>query len=793
MIPPTPDPAPTGQPPTASAPPAGRWAKCREGLHRWRSRFADWLEQWRIIGQFLKPTTLQLAAALLPAVAYVFVDQGAEILSMMAEAWSLEKDGHWLGGLLFVLGSTGAGLTVWWSARVLLEFAWQPPVPPSKGWFLWLRGVLQRYWPRFLGVLPVWLLGVAHFVRVRRYASSGFKDGAGPLIVQGIGFILIGFLLLVFFHYRRKWLKKPSAPSYGDWKTLYAESPGSRWTHWSLLALSALTLLALWISPEVVAPVVGTGAILSLSAIAAVTVGTRLMLWQVRLRIPIFTPILVWVALNSLWMDNHKIRLSPATTVLEEGETLDRSARRWIAPPPTPTPGATDRPTPIFLVATEGGGIRAAYWTATVLTYLEERSRLPRRDAAGVERPGTPFAGHCFAISGVSGGSVGAAVFAALLADGRETLLADAQAVLGADHLAPLVGGLLFPDALQRALPVACPGTDRGAALERSWERAYRAQVKSNTLAAPFRSLWQPRDGGAAPRIPHLFLNATAVNTGQRVVFSDLAVAAPPPSSTAGGPADGLLDVLDARDLIYSQGLAGLERRDIPVSAAAHASARFTYTNPAGLLPSGQRAVDGGYFENSGSATLLEILKVLKRQPEIMKEPKRFPIVVIIISNDPQRRQEGDRETFKAEGARELQAQRALALQGAALALPASTPAPPPPRSLDYLKTKPRAFCSELLSPLWALLHTREARGSLALQTLFEEHAPPISDPLTRDESVQDETVRFYVEDRGVPLPLGWSLSRQAAEDLRGQMEQWGNKRALRQVLRRLDPADLPN
>jgi hypothetical protein len=734
-----------------------------------------------------------VVAAFVPLVVYVLVDQGAEILSMMAEAWADPKPAHKLAALFFVLGSAGAGLTIWWSARVLLEFTWDPPLPLSSGWFVRVRCVLQRQWPRFLGVLPVWLLALAHFLRVSRYESNGFEAGAGALIVQGIGFVLTGFLLLAFFHYRRRWLGESSQPRFATWAERHEASPVSRWTHRSLYALSGLTLLALWICPEIVAPFVGTGAILSLAAIAAVTIGTRLMLWRVWLGVPIFTPLALWVLANSWWMDNHRIRLSQDAPALGEGETIRQSAERWIDALAATQKDTGARPTPIFLAATEGGGIRAAFWTATVLTYVEERSRLPRKPAQGAERTGTPFAEKCFGISGVSGGSVGAAVYAALLADGRTTLLDDAQAILGADHLAPLMGGLLFPDAVQRAIPVACPHTDRGAALERSWERAYNKRVQRNRLAEPFRNLWLPNADGASQKIPHLFLNGTAVNTGQRIVFSDLAVAPPPTPPGPGTPKNGLLDVLDARDLVFERRGGQLERRDVPLSTAAHASARFTYTNPAGLLPSGQRVVDGGYFENSGSATVLEIRKVLQQILDEKKVASRFQIVVIIISNDPQRRQEGDRTTYEDANAQKLKAQHPATVASIQASGPKPTPTPPPQRSLDYLKTKPQQLCSELLSPFRALFATREARGSLALQTLFSEHAPPVADPLSRDESVQDWTIRFYVEDRGVPLPLGWSLSHQAAKDLRGQMEQWGNKRALRQVLRWLDPADLPD
>ena len=57
-------------------------------------------------------------------------------------------------------------------------------------------------------------------------------------------------------------------------------------------------------------------------------------------------------------------------------------------------------PAPVVLVAASGGGIAAAYWTATVLGDLADAS------------PG--FAARVFAMSGVSGGALGLLTYAAL-------------------------------------------------------------------------------------------------------------------------------------------------------------------------------------------------------------------------------------------------------------------------------------------------------------------------------------------------------------------------------------------
>src|SRR5438105_14821751 len=74
----------------------------------------------------------------------------------------------------------------------------------------------------------------------------------------------------------------------------------------------------------------------------------------------------------------------------------------------------------------------------------------------------------------------------------------------------------------------------------------------------------------------------------------------------------------------------------IPLSTAAHMSARFTYVSPAGRFPDGTYIVDGGYFENSGATAALEIVTrinewcAFKHITDV--DPK-----IIMISNNPRR------------------------------------------------------------------------------------------------------------------------------------------------------------
>src|SRR5262249_39849276 len=145
---------------------------------------------------------------------------------------------------------------------------------------------------------------------------------------------------------------------------------------------------------------------------------------------------------------------------------------------------------PVFIVAAQGGGIYAANNAARFLARMQDLC------------PG--FRRHLFAISAVSGGSVGSAIFAAALhaedgsvdssaPDGKTCpKIADFLAgvgraqdidapgpaeqrvasVLATDFLSPLVARFLFTDFTQLFSPVAIPIFDRARFLEYTLENA---------------------------------------------------------------------------------------------------------------------------------------------------------------------------------------------------------------------------------------------------------------------------------------------------------------------------------
>ena len=404
--------------------------------------------------------------------------------------------------------------------------------------------------------------------------------------------------------------------------------------------------------------------------------------------------------------DNHWVRIADQTPDLPRFAAADHyRAWRQANPPPKQIDGRD----PVILVAASGGGIRAAYWTASTLATLEEK--LPS------------FSPSLFAVSGVSGGSVGAAVYTAIKRQqldrhappaGSGQTLEAVKAALGQDFLSPVVAGLLFPDLVQRFVPWPFSEADRQRFLELGFEQALSGA--DNPLTRPFAALYSD---GFAYRLPGLLLNTTIVDSGRRAVISNIAL-------------DGFTDTLDLMN-------DGFQTRKALLSAAAGASARFTYVSPAGsLLGPGQsgeqkiRVVDGGYFENSGAATLADLLNLIDDQGI-------YPIL-ILIRNDTQ----------------------APPVCQGRMSVPNLGPGPEGPPASDFL--------SEVASPVRALLNARTARGRLAevetaKQVEEDLHGAVIEVSLAAVVQGElaaaqgDQTRRQRIEDSLVEPPLGWSLS----------------------------------
>ncbi|MGL4242708.1 MAG: hypothetical protein ACRCTI_16470, partial [Beijerinckiaceae bacterium] len=426
----------------------------------------------------------------------------------------------------------------------------------------------------------------------------------------------------------------------------------------------------------------------------------------------------------------------------------DKDARARFMASGANLAGADRCPNPI-VVAAAGGASRAAFQTVTVLGHLLDitcvdggqprmtfdtmrRTMLMSENGKPAELGGCPrtpeFANRLFAISGVSGGAFGAAVYAAAWANAlpatdlanpslrlsplakrpihQQPCRTDSvsqyaewfgnerpeimptrpvvktwrdcmQAIVAGDFLSPVVHGLAFRD--QRPFGTHLEG-DRAAQLENVWidrfaelmhERT-RTKVQhmiaddpfgmdveverhghrlSNSFAAflPSGENWRPL----------LLMNGTSATSGRRLITSHLE-----PHLESADPHRLFPEALDLREVVNTRKLRGgldLTRRcqtlfpalslgsvtsnnwDVSLATSATNSARFPLVSPPGTLgcsyPSrfniGYRAdvfdkvIDGGYFENYGQQTAIDVVQALEERPFGLRP------LVIVISNEP--------------------------------------------------------------------------------------------------------------------------------------------------------------
>jgi predicted acylesterase/phospholipase RssA len=261
----------------------------------------------------------------------------------------------------------------------------------------------------------------------------------------------------------------------------------------------------------------------------------------------------------------------------------------------------------LIAVATAGGGIQAAAWTARVLRGLEEECSKQVPPAANGD-----LRDSIVVISGVSGGSLGAMAYARSFTD-IPTPVSPVSVVANAEASAiDEVGwGWTNPDLSRTILPwFRRQYIDRGWALEEKW-RAIHHLRDFKRRKDVFLGDWAPSPENS---MPALLLNATIVETGKPLVFSTTDF--PRKSDTRG-----LVNFYD----LFQDPHRGY---DIRVNTAARLSASFPYVAPAARSnvthPSvpDYHIVDGGYYDNYGIVSLLGWLQDAIDNPNVPAETR---------------------------------------------------------------------------------------------------------------------------------------------------------------------------
>lgn len=335
---------------------------------------------------------------------------------------------------------------------------------------------------------------------------------------------------------------------------------------------------------------------------------------------PFFTAIVVWALILNYFdlSDGHPLVGEP-NDKQAISDQINWALHKWASLRSVKDP----KTTPMILVAAEGGGIRAGYVTGMVLAAIADRC--PRA------------ANRIFAISGVSGGSVGAAAYVAALhtrpLDPEDTRCdfgdkthdfyqSRIRKVLAADHLSGLFAKTVFTEPVQGLLPFPVYAFDRQRGLKESITSDWKAMFQGDAVDRPIREIVP---GADHPSTPYLLMNTTNIEYGQRVTMGAMHIT---------GTRATNVESIDNYDIDYS------------LIEAATTSARFPFVSPPGFLLEADgrklRYTDGGVYDNSGTLTAAdiydELVKLRRGEPEVGQDPDgaippEMPILILNLTN----------------------------------------------------------------------------------------------------------------------------------------------------------------
>jgi len=710
-----------------------------------------------------------LLTSLIGAVGLSVLDQAREIFRVLALDFR-EQRFQILSAFFFLLL---ASVALWRMAYDLSVFAGHRIEYRTRvRGFSWLPGLCGVIAPLGMACALFWSSQELGRQELPKEMVVGFFDGgalpvdaeviAAPerlMIGAGVAFA-IGLLVAVLAALFRPNFARSQSSGISDWDIL-----GHKMRYVVLGML--IFLIAFYAAfPVVVPQALGSVSIFLQFVLLLGFCASLITLFGDRYRMPAITILFVWAVLLSTFNlnDNHIIR--PFESQGDTRRSVKDAFDNWYR-------SRADRleyerrnePYPVVLVAAAGGGIYAAQYAATVLARLQDRC--------------PNFAQHVFTISGVSGGSLGAAVFASLAklnapnAPSHACVLGRmntpgemerrASQILKRDFLSPVVATGLFPDFLQRFLPFPIQRFDRARAFEAAVNDAWDQTMpgEENPFKKGFLEHWPaPKEGVQSERAwPALILNTTAVEGGFRVPIQ--------PFENGGlyGPLSGDVDFQS----YIKEPIGNLF--DVTLGTAVSLSARFPWIMPAGSVELQtikrimyrvtnpdrtdlwdewfgtriyRRLVDGGYFENSGVESLLDIINNQREELDPLyaareramvnatkdETPvtKRFSLYTIVINSFQEK--------------------------------------------VDVYAENHRQGISELLSPIRTMLNTRERRGYEAVyrglqeQMLLEGRFPSF----------------FVLNQTDFRFPLGWQISdvtrrliaRHSGEPQSALVRDWG-------------------
>lgn len=313
------------------------------------------------------------------------------------------------------------------------------------------------------------------------------------------------------------------------------------------------------------------------------------------------------IVLNIFWnlrnVDLHDVVTQPVEQNTGRQMELEEHFKNWVAERETEIMASDSFP--IFLVVGQGGGSRAAFWTNTVLCGLHDTT-------------GGQFSQHLYAISTASGSSFGAGAYLTFLKEKlrlqdhlpirkkikpkrkkweicanrlpfeRNYLSANLAYFMGRD----LWAGTFLPVFKHNREKKLEDDRNKyvGLALENMIEKPNGENIV-NWFERPFLDLW---GDGLKYQIPIFFPNTARVEDGKRGLVSPV-----------------IVDTTFFTDPLDIVGHLEASKESMSLSTAINLSTRFPFLNAGGKIEGLGHFVDGGYYDNLGSTSIMEVCRVL--------------------------------------------------------------------------------------------------------------------------------------------------------------------------------------
>jgi len=304
--------------------------------------------------------------------------------------------------ILFTISVLALSLMSWYWARALI-YRFDPASldRPARE----PEAIAARWLPRVCGLIPFIGIGYALWHAAHPQGVNPHDDGYKWLMVLFWLDLAEGFMVGVGLYFRHKVAKRLRS----SFTTLWPEKvksegaagltdlPKITWVVLLFTVLMSAILFVLFTTSTgqiEVASWFGPASLVLLSVAAWIAFGSFFVIYFGKLiRLPILTPLLLLAFFFSYfnWNDNHEVRHFDQGIRIGP-QDFDQAFQAWWDAR-ADKDSYKDRPYPVFIVTAEGGGIKAGYFTAAVMTAIQDRA--------------PAFAQHIFAVSGVSGGSIG--------------------------------------------------------------------------------------------------------------------------------------------------------------------------------------------------------------------------------------------------------------------------------------------------------------------------------------------------------------------------------------------------